>query len=54
MLAAQGYTNVREYAAGKKEWRESGLPLERSDGQASGAAGAAATAGTGTGGTEAA
>jgi rhodanese-related sulfurtransferase len=24
-----GYTNVRHYAAGKDEWRERGLPLER-------------------------
>jgi len=23
-----GYTNVREYAGGKKEWMESGLPVE--------------------------
>jgi rhodanese-related sulfurtransferase len=30
VLAAQGYTNVREYVAGKKDWREAGLPLERS------------------------
>jgi rhodanese-related sulfurtransferase len=29
VLAAQGYTNVREYVEGKKDWREAGLPLER-------------------------
>jgi rhodanese-related sulfurtransferase len=28
VLAAQGYTNVREYVEGKKDWREAGLPLE--------------------------
>lgn len=27
-----GYTKVREYRAGKKDWREAGLPMER-DGQ---------------------
>jgi rhodanese-related sulfurtransferase len=30
VLAALGYTNVREYVAGKKDWREAGLPLEKS------------------------
>jgi rhodanese-related sulfurtransferase len=25
-LAALGYTNVRDYKGGKKEWKESGLP----------------------------
>jgi rhodanese-related sulfurtransferase len=35
-VAAQGYTNVREYAAGKKDWREAGLPIERLEPQASG------------------
>ena len=28
-LLELGYTNVRRYAAGKNEWRERGLPLER-------------------------
>lgn len=28
-LIELGYTNVRHYAAGKNEWRERGLPLER-------------------------
>ena len=37
VLAAQGYTNVREYVAGKKDWREAGLPVERSEAQTSGA-----------------
>jgi hypothetical protein len=23
-----GYKNVREYAAGKRDWREAGMPLE--------------------------
>lgn len=40
-----GYTNVREYREGKKDWRAAGLPMER-DGQieprASGASGAPA------------
>lgn len=27
-LVAMGYTNVRKYAAGKDDWRDSGLPLE--------------------------
>jgi len=31
VLAAQGYTNVREYVAGKKDWREAGLPVERDE-----------------------
>ena len=35
MLAAHGYTNVREYAEGKKDWRESGLPTERVERQTS-------------------
>jgi rhodanese-related sulfurtransferase len=25
-LAALGYTNVKDYKGGKKEWKESGLP----------------------------
>lgn len=29
-MAALGYTTVREYVAGKKDWREAGLPLEKS------------------------
>ena len=29
MLAALGYTRVREYRAGKKDWRDAGLPMER-------------------------
>ena len=28
-MAALGYTNVREYVEGKKDWRTAGLPLER-------------------------
>ncbi len=28
-LAALGYTNVREYAEGKQDWIEAGLPIER-------------------------
>ena len=28
-LIELGYTNVSHYAAGKNEWRERGLPLER-------------------------
>ena len=28
-LAALGYTNVREYAAGKQDWIEAGLSVER-------------------------
>jgi len=24
-----GYTNVKEYKGGKKEWTEAGLPLEK-------------------------
>lgn len=28
-LEELGYTNLRHYAAGKDEWRERGLPLER-------------------------
>ena len=28
-LAALGYTNVREYAEGKQDWVEAGLPIER-------------------------
>jgi hypothetical protein len=30
VLAALGYTNVREYVAGKKDWREADLPVEKS------------------------
>ena len=29
MLGKLGYTNVREYAEGKDDWREAGLPLEQ-------------------------
>jgi rhodanese-related sulfurtransferase len=29
-LVALGYTRVREYAEGKADWKEAGLPLERS------------------------
>jgi rhodanese-related sulfurtransferase len=29
VLGKLGYTNVREYAEGKDDWREAGLPLER-------------------------
>lgn len=28
-MADMGYTNVREYVGGKKEWQEAGLPLEK-------------------------
>jgi rhodanese-related sulfurtransferase len=28
VLTKLGYTNVREYAEGKDDWREAGLPLE--------------------------
>ena len=28
VLAKLGYTNVREYAEGKQDWQEAGLPLE--------------------------
>jgi len=28
VLGKLGYTNVREYAEGKEDWREAGLPLE--------------------------
>ena len=28
MLTKLGYTDVREYAEGKDDWREAGLPLE--------------------------
>jgi rhodanese-related sulfurtransferase len=35
VLAALGYTNVREYAAGKKDWKEAGLPVERTATQTS-------------------
>ena len=28
-LATLGYTNVRRYEAGKQDWAEAGLPLER-------------------------
>lgn len=28
-LIELGYTNIRHYTAGKNEWRERGLPLER-------------------------
>ena len=28
-LAAMGYTRVREYRGGKKEWQDAGLPLEK-------------------------
>ena len=29
VLAKLGYTNVREYAEGKDDWRAAGLPLEQ-------------------------
>jgi 3-mercaptopyruvate sulfurtransferase SseA len=29
VLAALGYTNVREFREGKKGWRAAGLPMER-------------------------
>jgi rhodanese-related sulfurtransferase len=29
VLTKLGYTNVREYAEGKDDWREAGLPLEQ-------------------------
>ena len=29
MLAAMGYTAVREYAGGKKEWMDAGLEMEK-------------------------
>jgi len=28
-----GYTNVREYTAGKKDWIDAGLPMEKPDGR---------------------
>jgi hypothetical protein len=28
-LAAMGYTDVKEYAEGKKDWQEAGLGLTR-------------------------
>ena len=28
VLGKLGYTNVRDYAEGKEDWREAGLPLE--------------------------
>jgi rhodanese-related sulfurtransferase len=33
-LVALGYTNVREYAEGKADWIEAGLPVEASAGAA--------------------
>jgi rhodanese-related sulfurtransferase len=30
VLEKLGYTNVRDYAQGKDDWREAGLPLEQS------------------------
>jgi rhodanese-related sulfurtransferase len=33
-LVALGYTNVREYAEGKADWIEAGLPVEASEGAA--------------------
>ena len=36
-LAALGYRNVREYAGGKRDWVEAGLPVEREARQASAA-----------------
>ena len=33
-LIALGYTNVREYAEGKADWIEAGLPVEASAGAA--------------------
>ena len=35
VLQRLGFTNVREYAAGKKDWRDAGLPLERTADQRS-------------------
>jgi rhodanese-related sulfurtransferase len=35
VLVAQGYTNVREYVEGKKDWRDAGLALERAGAQPS-------------------
>jgi rhodanese-related sulfurtransferase len=29
VLGKLGYTNVREYAEGKEDWRDAGLPLEQ-------------------------
>jgi hypothetical protein len=34
-LAAKGYRNVREYAEGKQDWLDAGLPTEGSDGSSS-------------------
>jgi hypothetical protein len=28
-LAALGYKHVRDYAGGKKEWTEAGVPMEK-------------------------
>jgi len=28
-LVAMGYTNVKEFAGGKEEWKDAELPLER-------------------------
>ncbi len=28
-MAAMGYTNVREYVEGKKDWIDAGLPMEK-------------------------
>lgn len=30
-LVQQGYTNVRRYVGGKKDWMEGGLPMEMSE-----------------------
>ena len=30
-LVARGYHNVRRYVAGKQDWVENGLPLERTE-----------------------
>jgi len=34
-LEAQGYTNVRRYVGGKKDWTDAGLPLESAPAPAS-------------------
>jgi len=35
VLVALGYTNVREYVEGKKDWRAAGLAVERISAQPS-------------------
>jgi rhodanese-related sulfurtransferase len=34
-LAQMGYTNLKEFAGGKKEWSEAGLPRESGNGNSS-------------------